>query len=99
MYQVPCKNCDQVYIGETSRALGTRITEHKDDVRKNEKKLYTRASRKQSQTECNKSAITDHVNNLNHVPDWDNVNIIAREQNKHARWVKEAIAIRRNRIP
>ena len=34
VYQVPCKNCDQVYIGETSRALGTRITEHKDDVRK-----------------------------------------------------------------
>ena len=96
VYQVPCKNCETVYIGETSKALGTRISEHKDDVRKKEKRQYTTASRKESQSEYNKSAITDHVNNLNHVPDWDNVKIIASEHNKQARWVKEAIAIKRH---
>ena len=37
VYQIPCKNCNQVYIGETGRTLATRLQEHKDDVRKNAK--------------------------------------------------------------
>ena len=29
VYQIPCAQCDEVYVGETGRPLKTRITEHK----------------------------------------------------------------------
>lgn len=28
VYQIPCAQCDEVYIGEVGRPLKTRITEH-----------------------------------------------------------------------
>ena len=93
IYQVPCGNCKQVYIGETGRSLEKRISEHKDDVDKNRKKQYTRAARKESMTEYNKSAITDHVNQLNHEPNWEHTKIVAREHYTKARKIKEVIAI------
>ena len=55
---------------------------------------YTRATRKESLTEVNKSAITDHVNQHNHEIDWDNDKILAREMDKKRRSIKEAIHIR-----
>ena len=38
VYQIPCAQCNEVYIGKTGRPLKTRISEHKravvtDDVR------------------------------------------------------------------
>ncbi|VDL87202.1 unnamed protein product [Schistocephalus solidus] len=33
IYRIPCANCSCVYIGHTSRRLGTRINEHKLAVR------------------------------------------------------------------
>ena len=42
----------------------------------------------------NKSAITDHVARENHVIDWKNATILDKEENKKARWIKEAIWIR-----
>ncbi len=32
VYQIPCAQCDEVYIGETGRPLKTRISEHKRAV-------------------------------------------------------------------
>ena len=29
IYQIPCKNCDRVYVGETARNLGIKIDEDK----------------------------------------------------------------------
>ena len=29
VYKIPCSQCEKVYIGETGRQLGTRITEHR----------------------------------------------------------------------
>ena len=89
IYQVPCANCKEVYIGETTRSLGKRISEHKDDVVKNRKKQYTRAARKKSLTEYNKSAITDHVKQNNHEPDWEHTKIVARVSNTKARKIKD----------
>lgn len=32
VYSIPCKHCDKVYIGETSRNFKYRLEEHKKDV-------------------------------------------------------------------
>jgi len=32
VYKIPCKNCDKTYIGETSRAFGLRLQEHRQEV-------------------------------------------------------------------
>ena len=29
VHQIPCKNCDKVYVGESARNLGIRVGEHK----------------------------------------------------------------------
>jgi len=76
VYRIPCKNCQKVYIGETGRSLGVRIKEHRKEVELHEGKKYTRSTRKQSQSEQNKSAITDHVNTENHIIDWEEATII-----------------------
>ncbi|XP_050497674.1 uncharacterized protein LOC126878811 [Diabrotica virgifera virgifera] len=32
VYQIPCSDCDKVYIGETSRTLHSRIISHRSDI-------------------------------------------------------------------
>ena len=61
-YRIPCKNCQKVYIGETGRSSGVHTTEHRKEVEQQEGRKYTRSTKRQSQSEQNKSAITDHVN-------------------------------------
>ena len=33
VYQIPCRDCTDIYIGETGRAYKTRLAEHKRDLR------------------------------------------------------------------
>ena len=33
VYQIPCSNCPQTYIGQTGRTLGQRLKEHKKAVK------------------------------------------------------------------
>ena len=33
VYEIPCKDCDKVYVGETGRRYGTREKEHQKDVK------------------------------------------------------------------
>ena len=94
VYKIPCKSCDQVYIGETGRKFGTRMKEHLKDVEVNKKGVFTRATKKESLTEMNKSAITDHVNQHNHDIDWDGASVIDRESDWKTRTIKEAVHIR-----
>ena len=61
VYKIGCKNCDGSYIGETSRRFGVRLKEQQKDVESQEGRKFTRSERKQSQTQINKSAITDHA--------------------------------------
>ena len=96
VYQIPCHHCKSVYVGETSRKMGKRINEHKKEVETLESKKYTRAERKTSLTEFNKSAVTDHAHRHNHLIDWDNTRILDREGDTRTRQVKEAIWIRKN---
>jgi len=57
-------------------------------------KKFTKAEKKQSLTEYNKSAITDHVNYTNHVIDWEGSIILDREGDIRTRQIREAIHIR-----
>jgi uncharacterized protein YjbK len=67
--------------------------ESKEDVR------YTRSQRKVSEKEYNKSAITDHTTQENHVIDWNNIKIVAKESDLRTRQIKEAIWIRKEKSP
>ena len=48
--------------------------------------IFTRAEKTRTASICNKSAITDHVCNENHVIDWENAKVIDRESDKAGRW-------------
>ena len=96
IYKVPCKSCEKIYVGETGCKLGFRILEHRKDCEQAEKRdRVTRATLKASSNERNKSAVTDHMKQYNHVIDWDSVGIIDRESHRKSRWIKESIAIKR----
>ena len=56
VYTVPCKDCSNIYVGETKRNLKTRITEHKYAVR----------------TADQKNGIAVHVQKEDHRIDWEN---------------------------
>jgi len=57
--------------------------------------ICTRAEKTRATSICNKSAITDHVCNENHVIDWENGKVIDRESDKAGRLMREAIWIRK----
>ena len=53
--------------------------------------IFIRAEKTRAASICNKSAITDHVCNENHVTDWENAKVIDRESDKAGRHIREAI--------
>ncbi len=95
IYQIPCHNCDKSYIGETGRLFKTRLEEHQRDVDNAPDEIFTRNTRKLSQSTMNKSALTDHVQQENHVINWQEAKVVDKECHKRRRQVKEAIWIRK----
>ena len=93
IYEVPCKNCNQTYVGETGRQLGVRLNEHRKETEIESGGRYTRSQRRASEKEWKKSAITEHACRKNHVIDWDNTRVIDRESDRFKRWVRESIWI------
>ncbi len=83
VYQIPCKNCSHSYVGETARKLETRVKEHRQEYEKATDSKYTRSTRKVSETELSKSAITDHAKQCNHVIDWEGAKVIDSESDKY----------------
>ncbi|XP_035665539.1 uncharacterized protein LOC118408783 [Branchiostoma floridae] len=79
VYRIPCKSCDEVYIGETGRTFGTRLEEHKKEANNLNTTKYTRFKKRQAQKEDKKSAVTDHVARKNCVIDWEGAKVIDRE--------------------
>nr|XP_054761191.1 uncharacterized protein LOC129267566 [Lytechinus pictus] len=76
VYQIPCKDCNFSYIGETGRPVKERLTEHQRDVRQRNTIL---------------SAVAEHAWDQQHQPDWSGVRCIDSAQHWHTRRVKEAI--------
>ena len=60
VYQVPCSDCNFVYIGQTKRDLKSRLTEHKLAIKNQEPE---------------KSALCEHYMRFDHLIDWNNSKI------------------------
>ena len=98
VYTIDCESCDMKYVGETKRVVKARVKEHRTEVEKmQEVMVYTRNARKASETTVHKSAITDHVSQLNHLIDWDSAKLVERERDWTIRGMKEAMIIRKNK--
>jgi len=70
-------------MGETGRSYGKRQEEHRKEVESISNRTLTRADRKDTAAETNKSAITDHAAKENHVIDWPGAKILDRETLNH----------------
>ena len=65
VYEIPYKDCNKVYVGQTGRNLGTRIVKHKRSVRYGQEN----------------SALFQHVQNDGHAIDcYINLNVILVEK-------------------
>ena len=82
VYQIPCKDCDAKYIGETGRSLETRLKEHKASVRLGK---------------TDASALSDHANKQGHDVEWDETVILTKQSHWLRRKWTEAWYCRRNR--
>lgn len=79
IYRIKC-SCGLVYIGQTLQYLEKRISNHQYHIRIKDNKH---------------SALCDHVINTEHVVNWDDVEIIHRENRQHKRDVLEMIYIKK----
>ena len=57
------------------------------------KRAFTRSQRTASLSEHNKSTLTDHATQENHVIDWAKATVVDRESHRPTRWIKEAVHI------
>ena len=82
VYQVPCADCDSVYIGETGRTLEKRLSEHRGAVKRNELK----------------NGIAVHAWKTQHRVDWEAATVKQVEMNHTRRKVIEAIHIKKQKV-
>ena len=69
VYQIPCRDCTGIYIGETGRAYKTRLAEHK-------RELWPASLAKVDDNNLNKKpALVKHVITKDHRIDWDHSKI------------------------
>ena len=66
VYQIPCRDCDSVYIDETGHSLDSRKCEHVAAVRKFDTK---------------NSALCQHVVENDYFTDWENTKILRESHN------------------
>ncbi|XP_060537265.1 uncharacterized protein LOC132708734 [Cylas formicarius] len=77
IYSIPCNQCDQVYIGQTSRVLKDRITSHKSDCRLNK----------------NTCSLATHSNQMDHDVNFVETKILHKESNYNKRAILEMVEI------
>jgi len=80
VYKISCKDCDQVYIGQTKRHLETRMKEHRNNI-KNPSGNY--------------SVVTEHRLSCNHDFEWDKPEILHMEKNRRKREIAEMFFIKK----
>ncbi|XP_044759503.1 uncharacterized protein LOC123317202 [Coccinella septempunctata] len=79
VYSIPCSECMEVYIGQTSQQLKRRIAQHRSDI-KNPNKA------------C---ALADHTRNKNHLMDYQSAKVLESETNGDKRRFMEMYHIKR----
>ena len=85
----------RLILAKTGRLFGTRKKEHHDEAERLGTKKFTRATRKDSKSKQTKSSIADHVANENHLLNWEESSILAKDSERNTRWIRESIWIRR----
>lgn len=83
VYRVNCNNCEKCYIGQTKNYLYKRIDTHKNTCNKELKSGST--------------ALAYHAINEKHKFDFDNIEILKREENLNKRLIYECISVRREK--
>ena len=58
------------------------MNEHRKKAEQNEEKRFTRNTKQAAETNINKSAITDHVRRKNHIIDWEESEVVAKESDR-----------------
>ena len=81
IYRIPCKDCREVYIGETGRPLSVRITEHQCAVQKRDKN----------------NANSVHTEIMGHTINWKGAHRLDREPMLKLRKIKESLHIKQER--
>ncbi|CAF4600906.1 unnamed protein product [Rotaria sp. Silwood2] len=79
VYSIPCKNCDKIYIGETSRKKDTRMKEHEAKIR----------------TLSSDSKLVEHILKYQHSFDFSKTETLAYESDWRKRIIKESILTNR----
>ena len=80
VYQIPCSDCPQTYIGQTGRTLGQRIKEHKKAVK--DRNVIT-------------FALAEHTCQTGHTIDWSRTEILGTNQNTSRRCLLESWMIQK----
>ena len=75
VYQVPCKDCSFIYIGQTKRDLKSRVSEHQRAIKFQHPE---------------KSALCEHSISLNHTINWSEVEILKTETDYYKRLFAES---------
>ena len=78
VYNIPCKDCDRSYYGQTGRSINQRILEHKRAVRHGHEN----------------SGIFQHVAHTGHRINWDNSELIFKSSCGFKRKIIEAAVIK-----
>ena len=78
VYNIPCRDCDKSYYGQTGRSINQRILEHKRAVRYGQEN----------------SGIFQHVANTGHRINWDKSELIFRNSCGFKRKIIEAAVIK-----
>ena len=74
IYIFPCKNCPDKYIGQTSKKIQTRLTEHQNAINRHD----------------HSSLPAKHTDDNGHKFDWSQTICLGQATTKHAREFKEA---------
>ena len=81
-YQLNCKDCETVYVGETKRTLNIRAEGHITVIKSASKRSHT----------------AEHCWKYNHGFDWEHKKVLDFEKNWKTRTIKEAIHLKKTSI-
>jgi len=82
VYEIPCGNCEHMYIGETKRSLSTRLKEHHRDT-------FPRNILENPE----KTALTKPAAQSGHAFNWDYAHVLHHVNSYHKRIVLESLYI------